>query len=928
MPVATVTQFEAGSVDNLLDNELGYAELESGNSTTATIRKPSSSVEIIISGTGFSYDNTPTYDNGEEVTGGTVNQIEFHDNSGLVLRISGLSISAVALGDALGDIQTSGDYTAFDALLAPYTMNYDGTAVPYAAQVDVGGTDGNDTYVLGDGDYFIAPGDGDDTINAGNSSSWTQIDYANESGGGITVNWSAGTVTDPYGNTDTFTGRVNAFRGTSSADNVTGDENNNALRGLAGDDVFDGGGGFDEMRYDRDANYGGMNGVTVNLATGVATDGFGDTDTLINIERVRGTDFADTLTGNSSDNRLRGEGGDDILSGGAGNDEFEGGSGNDTINTGSGENYIRGAAGNDIINVDTSTSLTVEYNDLSSGILFDINATGATVNKGANGTDTINGLDNLDFEIGGFSFRGGSAGDTFNINTASNQWTGISGLGGNDTINNLGDGFVRADYRSDGQSNGSGITYTSNNGSRVSGTVTGAGTGTDTLVDVNEIRGTDYDDVFNGGNGDERFIMRGGNDTVNGGGGTDTIRFDRSGMGAVTVNLTNGVATGSFDGNAFSHTLSGIEIVRGSIDHNDEITGSDSDETFWGKGGNDTLSGLAGNDMLFGEDGDDDISGGADEDTLDGGDGNDTLTGNRGNDTLLGGAGDDMLDGGNDTDTASYANAAGGVSVDIRWSGRNVGGGEGRDSFNSIENLIGSDFGDRLSGDVGDNVLDGGSGNDVLRGQGGNDTLFGGDGNDNLRSHDGVDSLDGGAGNDTLIALGGNDTLSGGSGEDYLYGGQGNDELFGNEDDDRLRGNRGNDEMDGGNGNDDLRGGGNNDTINGGAGNDFILGENGADTITGGAGNDVLRGGFGGSTGDGNSDTFVFKNGDESDSIKDFENDRDLLDVSDFSFASFNDLLALAEDRPSGLRIDFGDGDVLFIDNMFLANFDAGDVIL
>ncbi|MES0885433.1 M10 family metallopeptidase C-terminal domain-containing protein, partial [Roseibium sp. SCP14] len=75
------------------------------------------------------------------------------------------------------------------------------------------------------------------------------------------------------------------------------------------------------------------------------------------------------------------------------------------------------------------------------------------------------------------------------------------------------------------------------------------------------------------------------------------------------------------------------------------------------------------------------------------------------------------------------------------------------------------------------------------------------------------------------------------------------------------------------------------------------VGENGNDTITGGAGNDILRGGSGGSTGDGYKDTFVFKNGDDSDTIKDFENDRDQLDVTDFALADFAALQALASDR-------------------------------
>lgn len=82
-------------------------------------------------------------------------------------------------------------------------------------------------------------------------------------------------------------------------------------------------------------------------------------------------------------------------------------------------------------------------------------------------------------------------------------------------------------------------------------------------------------------------------------------------------------------------------------------------------------------------------------------------------------------------DTVSYALAASGVSVDLDLAGfQAVGGGLGIDQLVSIENLIGSRFNDRLSGNDGSNELRGGLGNDLLRGSRGNDRLDGGDGLD------------------------------------------------------------------------------------------------------------------------------------------------------------------------------------------------------
>src|SRR5262249_47883518 len=85
---------------------------------------------------------------------------------------------------------------------------------------------------------------------------------------------------------------------------------------------------------------------------------------------------------------------------------------------------------------------------------------------------------------------------------------------------------------------------------------------------------------------------------------------------------------------------------------------------------------------------------------INGGGGDDTMVGSAGGDAIAGGAGDDVITGGqgNDTidggaagdDTASYADAAGGVTVNVGiLAGQNVGGGLGTDTLFSIENLIG-----------------------------------------------------------------------------------------------------------------------------------------------------------------------------------------------------------------------------------------------
>lgn len=129
--------------------------------------------------------------------------------------------------------------------------------------------------------------------------------------------------------------------------------------------------------------------------------------------------------------------------------------------------------------------------------------------------------------------------------------------------------------------------------------------------------------------------------------------------------------------------------------------------------------------------------------------------------------------------------------------------------------------GNTINGGAGDDILVGGSGDDIIEGGAGNDTI------------------NGLAGNDTLNGGDGNDTINGGSGDDILNGGEGTDILNGDDGDDILRAGNGNDTANGGNGDDFVNGGAGNDTLNGNNGDDFLVGIGGTDSINGGAGNDT-----------------------------------------------------------------------------------------
>lgn len=269
-----------------------------------------------------------------------------------------------------------------------------------------------------------------------------------------------------------------------------------------------------------------------------------------------------------------------------------------------------------------------------------------------------------------------------------------------------------------------------------------------------------------------------------------------------------------------------------------------------------------------------------------------TLNGGEGDDFLQGTLGNDKLRGGNGNDTASFvtafSNTATGVTVDLNTQGiaQNTGA-AGSDNLSSIENLIGSQYNDTLTGDGNSNVIEGGLGNDFLLGEGGNDTvsyagatagvtvsldlqggtqntigagsdtltgfenLTGSAFNDSLTGDSQTNLLSGGAGDDTLnpgtIAVGLVDLLDGGTGSDtasFLGLGSGVTAFLSDGSDGTA--------SVGGNGIvimrniENLVGSSNNDTLTGDANANIIEGGLGDDILEGGLGNDTVR--FTGST--------------------------------------------------------------------------------
>jgi Ca2+-binding RTX toxin-like protein len=128
--------------------------------------------------------------------------------------------------------------------------------------------------------------------------------------------------------------------GAGGADILVGEDGRDVLIGADGRDTLLGGPGADRLEGGSGEDTASFalapSGVTADLTTGVATEGA--TDTLVSIENLNGSPYADILSGDDRANRIvAGEGndavstrgGDDYVDAGAGTDSVDGGAGTD-----------------------------------------------------------------------------------------------------------------------------------------------------------------------------------------------------------------------------------------------------------------------------------------------------------------------------------------------------------------------------------------------------------------------------------------------------------------------------------------------------------------------------------------------------------------------------------------------------------------------
>ncbi|MGL4634415.1 MAG: cadherin domain-containing protein, partial [Beijerinckiaceae bacterium] len=686
-------------------------------------------------------------------------------------------------------------------------------------------TTGNDTITGGAGNDSIDGGNGTDTVIL----TGKRADY------NITLSGSTYTITDGRGagfdGVDTVVGVENfqfsdgviafgevvdiegtagndaALNGTGVANVIYGNGGNDAINGGAGDDWINGGpdsdtiagglgadtmlggGTFDILDY-----RGESADVTINTALGTATGGSATGDQFSGFHMI--------WLG-SGNNTIYASGGAAYIHAGSGNDTFYITSHINFYGGGGADTFIGWAGLENIRYNNSSTSVTV---NLLTGLGSGGDAQGDTYSNvewiegsgvgdiiignnvgnqlyGNFGSDTITGGTGADYLYGGYQFTNGG-GDTGDLGDSLNAGDGndtVYGAGGNDTV------------------------Y--------------GGAGNDVLFG-GRVASQDVDtgnDTLNGG---------AGNDTIDGDAGTDTVEFSGAltnytitQVGAVYTVVDN--RSGSPDGTDTITNVENFQFTDGTVVAASMILGNAAGEALNGTTGSDVILGFGGNDNLNSSDGIDRLEGGDDNDYLNGGLGDDILNGGNGNDLIHDNSGADSINGGSGIDTVSFAGTGTAINVNLT-TGIGTGGDANGDTYVGIENIIGGNAGDTITGDTQNNAIWGDQGNDTLRGENGNDTLEGAQG---------ADTLDGGFGSDWLgynnsdaavnvnistnVVSGGhatgdvvndfecvegstyNDTITGTSGINEIRGHGGADSIVGNGGQDSLHGGDGDDRLDG-----------------------------------------------------------------------------------------------------------------------------------
>ncbi len=473
--------------------------------------------------------------------------------------------------------------------------------------------------------------------------------------------------------------------------------------------------------------------ITATIGTSSTTVAFagGGVPVVINgtVSQVTGTNYADTYIDQTEIAAL-------FIVDGGGDNHFilDPSSSIDITATGGGNNTINFSGSPDpiVANIGTTTTTVTETGDDGTVSFSGTGDTYVGTVIGTSGDDTY--IDETERETVYIYDSGGN--NYFDLDPSSSIDITATG-GGSNTIDfsrsqdpivaTIGTTVTNVQEVLDESST---VLFTGSQESYV-GTVIGTN-GDDTFIDT-----TTYDQLWDGGNGDDTFDAQPSSSITiieDESGGIDTLLLHRAHF-AIDVNLQAGTLTDAngnqvFVRNRDGHLSATIENLSGSI-FADVIRGTDGDNVLRGVGGSDIFDGGAGNDTFVPFEG--------------------------GNVAIFDSAGNDTVD---------YSAWSSGINLDLS---RSNGSGQTIDPIGStlalfgiIENAVGTPQADSITGGSSNNILIGLGGDDRLLGQSGHDVLIGGDGNDDLNG-----------GSDQDIAVGGRgaDRLNTGSGQDIVIAG-------------------------------------------------------------------------------------------------------------------------------------------------------------
>lgn len=221
------------------------------------------------------------------------------------------------------------------------------------------GGNGNDRLITGDGNDIVYAGDGNDQINGYSTGepnhaykSWTatgDLKLFGEAGNDFIVGGSGadyisgGTEDDEIfseeGNDTIYGDSGNDYISSGKGnDFVYGGDGNDRIFSGDGSDYIEGGNGDDEINSYIDAD-----GQRIRWTFSGKVIAHGNEGNDV----ITGSSGDDELYGESGNDKLYGDDGNDSLNGGSGDDELIGGAGNDILDGGSGVNELRGGLGND-----------------------------------------------------------------------------------------------------------------------------------------------------------------------------------------------------------------------------------------------------------------------------------------------------------------------------------------------------------------------------------------------------------------------------------------------------------------------------------------------------------------------------------------------------------------------------------------------------